>query len=480
MGDYVNIKVPEYYYWEGQTPTLPDKDTSVKYKLVGPDSAVIDINPGFYIEKIDNYYSIRGNGKTRKLTLSFTKDTKITKEGTTTTAITNNDTTYTFNGKPTGKENQYYVSTGIITIKESTNQALMNEVKSGAKYMASSGEAYVQNTAAKSEFLQTDTIFSSSRTLQNLSKLVFFFFKDFVTLVLISVFIVTVIIILRAKAEFIYPHDLQSYPYVTPKYNQDVSVITPEPNFCDKTLTNVKMPDKVKNDEDIQVLEIFNKKMIDPDPQILEWRTEAFQNTCKHASNSTTGAFTILKYWMLYLVLNNYIYIQKTFSFLHNSLSFIPNDSFIMMIVFTILLFVLFYLVPNINIGIVQPYFHYNSGQEVKLNKDAFVDFTGEQGISGVIMSGLFSIISLFIVVFIPTYIILATTGVIGNISSLINILMTSSSVECMFLSFFSIISSINYILKLLPEDLDRFYFEYVSFDKNARVKNSKYHFGFY
>ena len=55
MGDYVNIKVPEYYYWEGQTPTLPDKDTSVKYKLVGPDSAVIDINPGFYIEKIDNY-----------------------------------------------------------------------------------------------------------------------------------------------------------------------------------------------------------------------------------------------------------------------------------------------------------------------------------------------------------------------------------------------------------------------------------------
>ena len=50
---------------------------------------------------------------------------------------------------------------------------------------------------------------------------------------------------------------------------------------------------------------------------------------------------------------------------------------------------------------------------------------------------------------------ILATTGIVSNISSLISILLTSSSVECMFLSFFSIISSINYIIKLLPEDLD-------------------------
>ena len=452
MGDSVNIQVPDYYYWEGQSPDMPDTDTKIVYKLVGPDSTTIQISTGFSIKSDGSNYDIKSNGK-RKLTITFSPGASYSNTGTSITAKTSNETVYKFTGSPTGKQDQYDVNSGTVFITESSSQIAQNRLKSGVKMTADAGSTYVQNTAAQSEFLQTNTIFSSSKTMDNLSKLCYFFFKDFFTLVLLSFFIITIMIILKVDASIVYPHDMNKYPYVTPKFKQKINEITSETSFCNDVLNGVNIPEGAK-DQDVPVLGIFNPKMVDPHENHIEWNSEAFQNTCKHATNSSSGAFTILKYWMLYLSLNNFVYSQKTLNLLHSSLSIITKDS-VMMIVFAILLVLLFYFIPNINIGLIQPYFHYNGGQEVNLNTSTFSDFTGEKGFSNLIMMLIFNTLALFVVVFIPLFMILATTGIFGNISSLIRILITTSSVECMFLSFFAIISSINYILKLLPEDLD-------------------------
>lgn len=452
MGDSVNIQVPDYYYWEGQSPTMPDDDTKIVYKLIGPDSTSIQISTGFKIKKNPNNFEIRSNG-TRKITITFSPGVAYSNQNNNVIAKTSNGTIYKFKGNTTGKQDQYDINSGLITITESTEQIAQNNLKGGLKLTSEAATTYVQNTAAQSEFLQTNTIFASSKTLDNLSKLCYFFFKDFFTLVLMSFFIITIIVILKVDATLLYPYDMNEYPYVTPKFKQKINEITSETSFCNDVLGYVSMPGDAK-EEVVPVLGIFNKKMISPHENHIDWNSEAFQNTCKHATNSSSGAFTILKYWMLYLSLNNLVNSQLTLNKLHTSLSVLSKES-LLTIVFTILLITFFYFIPNINIGIVQPYFHYNGGQQVNFNASTFADFTGERGITNLIMMIIFNIIALFIVIFIPLFIILATTGLISNITSLIRLLITTSSVECMFLSFFAIISSINYILKLLPEDLD-------------------------
>ena len=182
MGDSVNIQVPDYYYWEGQSPDMPDTDTKIVYKLVGPDSTTIQISTGFSIKSDGSNYDIKSNGK-RKLTISFSPGASYTNTGsgssTNVVAKTSNETVYKFTGSPTGKQDQYDVNSGTVFITESSSQIAQNRLKSGVKMTADAGSTYVQNTAAQSEFLQTNTIFSSSKTMDNLSKLCYFFFKDF-------------------------------------------------------------------------------------------------------------------------------------------------------------------------------------------------------------------------------------------------------------------------------------------------------------
>jgi len=456
MGDNVNIQVPNYYYWEGQSPSMPDTDTKVTYKLIGPDSTSIQIPTGFSIKSTDSTFEIRANAK-RKLTITFSPGVGYSNSGgngfTNVVAKTSNDTVYKFKGVATGKQDQYDITSGTVSITESSTQMAQNKLKGGVKLTGDAASTYVKNTAEQAEFLETTTIFSSSKTLDNLSKLCYFFFKDFFTLVVVSFFIITLIIILKVDASLMYPYDMNKYPYVTPKFKQKINEVTSETSFCNDVLTSAEVPAPPKA-EFAPVLNIFNPAMVKPHENNIEWNSESFQNTCKHATNSSSGAFTILKYWMLYLSLNNYVNSRFTLNKLHSIFSIISNDS-LMIIVFTILLFSLFYFIPNISIGVIQPYFHYSTGQEVNFNVETFKDFSGDRGIQNLILAIIFNILSLFIVVFIPLFMILATTGIISNIKSLISILLTSSSVECMFLSFFAIISSINYILKLLPENYD-------------------------
>jgi hypothetical protein len=454
MGDYVNIKVPNYYYWEGQSPTIPDTDTKMVYKLIGPDSTSIQLSTGFSIENSDSSYIIRANNK-RKITITFSPGASYSNKGNSITTKTSNDTIYKFTGIPTGKQDQYDVNSGTITITESSSQIEQNKLKEGVKLTADAGTKYVQNTAAQAEFLDSATIFSSSKTMDNLSKLCYFFFKDFFTLVVISFFLITIIVIVKVDASIIYPFDTTKFPYVTKNFKRKISEITSGSSFCSEDIVgDAPLPQNKLTDDDKSVLQIFNKKMIAPNENDINWYSESFQNTCKHTTNTSSGAFSVLKYWMLYLVLNSYINSQQTLNILHSSLS-ILSDDYVLVIGFTILLFALFYFIPNINIGIIQPYFHYDGGQEVKLNEGTFKDFAGKRGFKNLVLMIVFNIIALIVVVFIPLYMILATTSLISNISSLISILINTSSVECMFLSFFAIITSINYILKLLPENLD-------------------------
>jgi hypothetical protein len=456
MGDNVNIKVPDYYYWEGQSPTLPVTDTTVAYKLIGPDSTSIQLSTGFSIKNNNYSFEIRANAA-RTITITFSSGVGYSNttgtNGTNVVARTRNGTEYRFTGSATGRPDQYDVNSGTITIKESPDQLAQNNLKGGLRMTEDAAKAYVQNTKAQGEFLETTTFFSSSKTLENLSKLFYFFFEDFFTLVVLSFFIITVTIIVKVDASLIYPFDTTKFPYVTKDYKRNVSDVTKGTSFCDNIIDVVNIPGKA-NDEDIPVLNIFNPNMVKPDENKISWYSASFQNSCKNATNTSSGAFAILKYWMLYLSLNNFVNLQFTLNTLHGGLKFISNDTF-MMFIFTVLLFALYYLIPNINIGLIQPYLHYSSGQEVKFNADTFSDFSGKRGITNLALMIIFNILALFMVIFIPLFMILATTGIISNILSLIRILMSTSSVECMFLSFFAIISSINYVLNLLPENYD-------------------------
>ena len=177
-----------------------------------------------------------------------------------------------------------------------------------------------------------------------------------------------------------------------------------------------------------------------------------FQEKCKDTTN-TSGAFAVLVYWMLYLRLHNFVWIQKTLNILHSSLKMLSEIP--VYVPFTLLLVTFYFLVENVNKGVLKPYFKYDNGGYKDFDPNSFLDTNGKRGFMNIIIMNLISILSMVVLIVIPLFLILSVATIYANVSALLAMIISSSSVECMFLSFFAIITSINFVLKLLPEDLD-------------------------
>jgi hypothetical protein len=445
MADFVNIEVPKYYYWQGDTPDLPEDDTTVTYTLVGPDSTSIKISSGFKIENSSKGYKLTGTRSSSKLTITFAPSSTNTENGTT-IVLTNNSTQYRFKGNPAGI-NKYEVNRGTVTIKESEQQKLLNATKEGVKAIDSAKNTYVKNTTAQAEFLKTDAIYTSSSTMDKITRLFYLFFNDFVVIFVISVFVITILLILKADPDFLYPNDLKKFPFVSAEYKHDITMIKNEGGFCGGTVEFQDPP--AQKEEDKPIVEIFNDIM--NGRKAYKFSSE-FQEKCKDTTN-TSGAFAVLVYWMLYLRLHNFVWIQKTLNILHSSLKMLSEIP--VYVPFTLLLVTFYFLVENVNKGVLKPYFKYDNGGYKDFDPNSFLDTNGKRGFMNIIIMNLISILSMVVLIVIPLFLILSVATIYANVSALLAMIISSSSVECMFLSFFAIITSINFVLKLLPEDLD-------------------------
>lgn len=447
MDDFVNIEIPKYYYWEGDTPTLPQTDTLVSYKLVGPDSTTIKISSGFAIDNTTNGFKISGKRASSNLLFTFDPANTSVSDGIT-KITTKNSTVYEFKGESSGSKS-YKVNRGRVIITESIQQSLLSGTKSTIDVIDVAKDTYVKNTIAQSEFLKTDAIYTSSSTMDKLTRLLFLFINDLLTISIISFFVIAILLIVKVDGDSLYPCNIKQSPYVSTTYDKDLSIITKDGGFCAQSLEVQKRPDI--SDDDKPVIEIFNKFIMDK-TNLYPFST-ILQDKCKDTTNSS-GAFTVLVYWMLYLIFNVFLMIQKALNIMHKGLKMVGSSY--VYFSFTILLVIFFLLVQNISKGVLHPYFKYN-GEYKDFDVGSFVDTNSNSGrdIENIfIMMGI-NILALIIIVAIPLFLILSAASIYGNVSSLITLIVGSSSVECMFLSFFAFVCSINFVLKLLPDDLD-------------------------
>ena len=135
----------------------------------------------------------------------------------------------------------------------------MNSTKDGVKAIDSAKNTYVKNTTAQAEFLKTDAIYTSSSTMDKITRLFYLFFNDFVVIFIISFFVIAILFILKADPDFLYPNDLRKFPFVSAEYKQDISTIKNEGGFCSGTV-DYKDPPQQK-EEDKTVINIFNDIM---------------------------------------------------------------------------------------------------------------------------------------------------------------------------------------------------------------------------
>jgi hypothetical protein len=446
MGEFVNIEIPNYYYWEGDPPELPQTETKTSYKIVGPDSTTITISSGFEIKYTTKGYKILGKRANSKLILTFAPSSTNTENGTT-TVITNNSTAYKFKGNPAGV-NKYEVNRGNVIIKESEQQRLMNATKKGIDSVDSAKNTYVKNTVAQSEFLKTDTLYSSSKTMDKMTRLLFLFLNDFVMIIVISFFVIGILLTLKADADSLYPCDLSKFPFVSNEYKHKIDVMQKDGGFCAGIIGGEIKKPEIKT-EDKPVVKIYNDVM--NGDTAYKFSSE-FQENCKDTTN-TSGAMSVLVYWMLYLRLHIFVWIQKTLNLMHGSLKLVSNVP--VYVPFTILLVVFFFMVQTINNGVLNPYFKYTGNQYKDFDPSVNLDTNTKRDFLNLTVMLLISILALVVVVALPLFMIFSVTTIYANIKSLLSMIITSSSVQCMFLSFFAIICSINFVLKLLPEDLD-------------------------
>ena len=447
MGDFVNIEIPKYYYWEGDPPELPQSETKTSYKIVGPDSTTITISSGFEITNTTKGYKILGKRSNSKLILTFAPSSTNTENGTT-TIITNNSTAYKFKGNPAGL-NKYEVNRGNVIIKESQQQKLMNATKSGIDSVDSAKNTYVKNTVTQSEFLKTDAIYTSSKTMDKMTRLLFLFLNDFVMIIIISFFVIGILLTLKADADSLYPCDLSKFPFVSKEYNHKIEIMKKTGGFCEDIITPDTIEIPTISAKDKPVVKIYNDIM--NGTTAYKFSSE-FQENCKDTTN-TSGAMSVLVYWMLYLRLHIFVWIQKTLNIMHGSLKLVSKVP--VYVPFTILLVVFFFMVQTINNGVLNPYFKYSGRQYKDFDPSVNLDTNTKRDFLNLTVMLLISILALVVLVALPLFLIFSVTTIYANVKSLLSMIITSSSVQCMFLSFFAIICSINFILKLLPEDLD-------------------------
>jgi hypothetical protein len=297
-------------------------------------------------------------------------------------------------------------------------------------------------------------------TLQSLQSLVMVFLKDFLILLIFWVLLLTLGAWFSVDAKLVYPYDLNAFPFVSMAVGTDHNLSATDEmsgSYCSsmseeqKKMIETTLRDIERDYEKDPILkkkvEILNPVMANLSATSIPRYILNFHQYCSTTSN-TDNAASVFLYWLSYLVLHQYVYTNYLLFQIHNlfhqASSIVPEKGmavYVFVIVFAIFLLATTYAVAPFNI-LVQ-----------NQTKEYFSEFPSSFKES--IVSVLTHIISLGVFIFIPLMILLFITAFIGNIYALISIMFNSNSVECMFLSFTAIMTSIQFIFNIIAMTLE-------------------------
>jgi hypothetical protein len=297
-------------------------------------------------------------------------------------------------------------------------------------------------------------------TLQSLQSLVIVFLKDALILLIFWVLLLTLGAWFSVDAKLLYPYDLNGFPFVSISSGTDHNLsVTDETSgsYCSS------MSEEQKKQIEITIKGIDNEYQKDPtlkqkvallNPVMSSLSAASipryiltFHQYCSTTS-STDNAASVFLYWLSYLILHQYVYINfllfQIHQLFHQAAEIVPEKGFAVSIF--VVLFAAFLM------GAV--YATYPLNLEVqKQTKEYFTDFP--TSIRESVVSILTHIISLGLFLVTPLFTLLFLTAFIGNAYALVSIMFNSNSVECMFLSFITIMTSLQFMFDIIALALE-------------------------
>ena len=297
-------------------------------------------------------------------------------------------------------------------------------------------------------------------TLQSLQSLVIVFLKDALILLIFWVLLLTLGAWFSVEAKLLYPYDLNGFPFVSISTGTDHNLsVTDETSgsYCSS------MSEEQKKQIEITIKGIDNQYQKDPtlkqkvallNPVMASLSAASipryiltFHQYCSTTS-STDNAASVFLYWLSYLILNQYVYVNfllfQIHQLFHQAADIVPEKGFAVTIF--VVLFAAFLM------GAV--YATYPLNLEVqKQTKEYFTDFP--TSIRESVVSILTHIVSLGLFFITPLFTLLFITAFIGNAYALVSIMFNSNSVECMFLSFITIMTSLQFMFDIIALGLE-------------------------
>jgi hypothetical protein len=297
-------------------------------------------------------------------------------------------------------------------------------------------------------------------TLQSLQSLVIVFLKDALILLIFWVLLLTLGAWFSVDAKLLYPYDLNGFPFVSISSGTDHNLsVTDETSgsYCSS------MGEEQKKQIEITIKGIDNEYQKDPtlkqkvallNPVMASLSAASipryiltFHQYCSTTS-STDNAASVFLYWLSYLILHQYVYVNfllfQIHQLFHQAADIVPEKGFAVTIF--VVLFAAFLM------GVV--YATYPLNLEVqKQTKEYFTDFP--TSIRESFVSIFTHLISLGLFFLTPLFTLLFITAFIGNAYALVSIMFNSNSVECMFLSFITIMTSLQFIFDIIALALE-------------------------
>ena len=297
-------------------------------------------------------------------------------------------------------------------------------------------------------------------TLQSLQSLVIVFLKDALILLIFWVLLLTLGAWFSVEAKLIYPYDLNGFPFVSISTGTDHNLsVTDETSgsYCSS------MSEEQKKQIEITIKGIDNQYEKDPtlkqkvallNPVMASLSASSipryiltFHQYCSTTS-STDNAASVFLYWLSYLILNQYVYVNfllfQIHQLFHQAAGIVPEKGFalsIFVVLFAAFLMGAVYATYPLNLEVQKQTKEYFSEFPTSIRESFVSIFTH------IISLGLFFLTPLFTLLFI--------TAFIGNAYALVSIMFNSNSVECMFLSFITIMTSLQFIFDIIALALE-------------------------
>ena len=297
-------------------------------------------------------------------------------------------------------------------------------------------------------------------TLQSLQSLVIVFLKDALILLIFWVLLLTLGSWFSVDAKLVYPYDLNAFPFVSMAVGTDHNLSVSDEmsgSYCStmseeqKKMIETTLRDIEREYEKDPFLkkkvEILNPVMSNLSATSIPRYVLNFHQYCSTTSN-TDNAASVFLYWLSYLVLYQYVYTNyllfQIHQLFHQASAIVPEKGmgvYVFVLVFATFLLASTYAMHPINLEVQ------------KQTQEYFTEFPTSFKES--LVSVATHLISLGVFIFIPLMMILFITAFIGNVYALVSIMFKSNSVECMFLSFTAIMTSIQFIFNMIAMALE-------------------------